>query len=126
MPAALEILAALAALMGAGGVALAALAVHAAGGELARTASTFLILHAAALLGLSAHGRGGAGKTCLAIAGFFLAAGAILFCADLASRAFLGARLFPFAAPTGGTMMIVAWAALAVLFARAALGRERG
>jgi uncharacterized membrane protein YgdD (TMEM256/DUF423 family) len=111
-----RILAILACLMGAGGVALAALAAHADGGEFAKTASLFLILHAAALIGISAHARIGGGSRSLAIAGFALAAGAILFSGDLAARAFLGGRLFPFAAPTGGSLMILSWLALAIVF----------
>jgi uncharacterized membrane protein YgdD (TMEM256/DUF423 family) len=106
--------------MGAGGVALAALGAHADGGELATTASLFLVLHAAALLGLSAHARFGEGSKSLLIAGFALAAGAILFSGDLAARAFFGARLFPFAAPIGGSLMILAWLALAIVFNYAA------
>ena len=109
-------LAALAALMGAAGVALAALAAHADGGEFAKTASTFLILHAGALVAVSAHARVGEGSRSHAIAGFALATGAILFSGDLASRAFLGGRLFPFAAPTGGSLMILSWLALAIAF----------
>ncbi len=117
MPRAADALAALAALMGAGGVALAAAAVHADGGELANTASLFLVLHAAALMALSAHARVGEGSQRLLAAGFALAAGAILLSADLAARAFLGARLFPFAAPIGGSLMILAWLAVAIVFA---------
>lgn len=106
-------LAVLAALMGAAGVALAAAGAHTDGGALARTASQFLILHAAALIAVCAH-RAERWPT---VAGLALAAGAILFSADLSTRAFLGARLFPYAAPIGGTTMIVAWLALAVAFA---------
>ncbi len=108
-------LAVLAALMGASGVALAAAAVHIDGGEFARTASLFLILHAAALVAVSAH-RAGQWPS---VAGLALAAGAILFSADLSARAFLGARLFPYAAPIGGSTTIVAWLALALAFALA-------
>ncbi|MGD0562700.1 MAG: DUF423 domain-containing protein [Roseiarcus sp.] len=111
-----RILAILACLMGAGGVALGALAAHADGGEFAKTASLFLVLHAAALVGISAHVRIAEGSKSLAIAGFALAAGAILFSGDLAARAFLGGRLFPFAAPTGGSLMILSWLALAIVF----------
>ena len=117
MPRPSQTLAALAALMGAAGVALAALAAHAEGGELAKTASLFLMLHAAALVGLSAHARIAERARSLPIAGFALAAGAILFSGDLTARAFFGARLFPFAAPTGGSLTILAWLALAFLFA---------
>jgi uncharacterized membrane protein YgdD (TMEM256/DUF423 family) len=35
-------------------------------------------------------------------------------------RAFTGERIFPFAAPIGGTTMILSWLALAVVFAVAA------
>jgi uncharacterized membrane protein YgdD (TMEM256/DUF423 family) len=113
MPPAQRLLATLAALMGAAGVALAAAGEHAAGGEFARTAALFLILHAAALLAASAHRA----TRALTIAGFALGFGAILFAGDLSSRAFLGGRLFPFAAPIGGTVMILAWLALAAGFA---------
>ena len=41
-------------------------------------------------------------------------AGATLFSGDIAMRAFLGHRLFAFAAPTGGVILIVAWLALSV------------
>lgn len=42
--------------------------------------------------------------------------GAALFSADLAFHDFYNQRLFPFAAPIGGTSMIVAWAALFLTF----------
>lgn len=115
-----DALAALAALMGAAGVALAALGAHADGGELARTASTFLVLHAAALLGASAHARQRENARALLIAGFALAAGTILFAGDLAALAFAGARLFRFAAPIGGATMILSWFTLAIVFNYAA------
>jgi uncharacterized membrane protein YgdD (TMEM256/DUF423 family) len=110
------VLAACAALMGAAGVGLAALAAHQNGGELGRTAALFLLLHAAACLAVSAHARMAASRA-LASAGFVIAAGASLFSADLASSAFAGERLFPFAAPLGGSTMILGWLALAAAFA---------
>jgi uncharacterized membrane protein YgdD (TMEM256/DUF423 family) len=114
-----DYLAAVAALMGAGGVALAAASTHAGGGDLGRTAAEFLVLHAAALLGVAGYARGCAAKRSgrLLAAGGALAFGTLLFAADLASRAFAGAKLFPFAAPAGGSLMILAWIALAVVFA---------
>jgi uncharacterized membrane protein YgdD (TMEM256/DUF423 family) len=115
-----DALAALAALMGAAGVALAALGQHADGGQLATTASMFLVLHAAALLGVSAHARQRDKARALLVLGLSLALGAILFAADLATRAFSGARLFPFAAPIGGSAMILSWFALAIVFNYAA------
>jgi uncharacterized membrane protein YgdD (TMEM256/DUF423 family) len=58
--------------------------------------------------------------TTYALAGFVL--GAALFSSDVALRAFAGHRLFPMAAPTGGTIMIVAW----LVFAAAAIIGPRG
>ncbi len=55
----------------------------------------------------------------LVIVGFVMEAGAILFSAELAMHVFMGVRIFAFAAPIGGTTMIVSWVALAVVFAAA-------
>jgi uncharacterized membrane protein YgdD (TMEM256/DUF423 family) len=117
------VLAAVAALIGAAGVALAAAGEHSGGGDLVRTASLFLVLHAVAGIGVSAHARmpGVVSALRLTIVGLALQAGAALFAADLAMRAFAGERLFPFAAPIGGSLMIVAWAALAATFAAVAM-----
>jgi uncharacterized membrane protein YgdD (TMEM256/DUF423 family) len=119
-------LAALAALMGAAGVALAAVAAHSGGGGLAETGALFLILNAAALLGLAAliaeTPREGPRRVLL-VCGFGLGGAAILFSADLAARALAGGRLFPMAAPIGGTGMILFWLALAATFAFAAARR---
>jgi uncharacterized membrane protein YgdD (TMEM256/DUF423 family) len=128
MPRASLILGALAALIGAGGVALAAAAAHREGGDLARTAAYFLILHAAALLALAACAAAFATRRALAGAfltvGAALALGTLIFSADLTSRAFEGSRLFPMAAPIGGSLMILAWLALAVVFVVGAAGRR--
>jgi uncharacterized membrane protein YgdD (TMEM256/DUF423 family) len=104
--------------MGSIGVAFAALATHAGGGEVGATAALFLILHAAALLGLSAHMRVGEAPKGAAVAGFALAAGAILFSGALSAHVFLGVRL-PFVAPIGGVVMVLAWLALAISFGAA-------
>jgi uncharacterized membrane protein YgdD (TMEM256/DUF423 family) len=113
-------LGAVSALMGAGGVALAAAATHSGGGEMGQTAAYFLILHAAALLGLTACARAYAADVTFArallLVGAGLGLGTIVFSADLAQRAFAGARLFPMAAPVGGSLMILGWLALTALF----------
>ena len=44
--------------------------------------------------------------------GFVIAAG--LFAGDLTLRQYAGHSLFPMAAPTGGTLLIASWLALAV------------
>ncbi|HLW91789.1 MAG TPA: DUF423 domain-containing protein [Roseiarcus sp.] len=119
-------LSAFAALMGASGVALAAAAAHRGGGDLAQASALFLIMHAAALLGLSALAAQAARagfRRALLISGFGLGLAACLFSADLAARGLAGGRLFPFAAPIGGTGMIVFWLVIAGLSICAALRR---
>lgn len=120
-------LAALAALMGAAGVALAALSTHWEAGEFGRMAAQFLILHAAALLGICAQARSADPRTsgALLIAGGGLALGTLLFSGDLTMRAFARMHLFPKAAPTGGSLMILAWIALAIVFAVGATRETR-
>jgi len=108
-------LASIASLMGAAGVALAALAAHRDGGELGRTASLFLMIHAAALVGVSAHAA--RAPRALLVAGYCLALGTLLFSGDLTSLVFAGGKLFPYAAPIGGSLMIFSWVALALVFA---------
>ena len=113
-------LGALAALMGAAGVALAAAATHGGGGEIGQTAAYFLILHAGALLGVTACARAYAADTTLArvllLAGACLGLGTILFSGELAVLAFTGTRLIAIAAPIGGSLMILSWLALAGVF----------
>ena len=116
-----SILAALAALMGAAGGGLAAAGVHANGGELALRGAEFLILHACAALAIAAFaGLATAPGRALVIVGLVMEAGASLFAAELAMHAFTGRRIFPFAAPIGGSTLILAWLALAIVFAAAA------
>jgi uncharacterized membrane protein YgdD (TMEM256/DUF423 family) len=111
------VLAGVAALMGAAGVALAAAGVHENGGELAERGALFLLLHAAAALAIAAHARSApASARALVMVGFVMEAGAILFSAELAMHIFTGERIFRFAAPIGGTTMLLAWIALAVVF----------
>lgn len=109
----------LAGLIGAGGVADAALAAHATvggpGSPLA-SAAEIMMIHAAAIVGLVAFRRGDAtaptavGKIALA-----MGLGAAIFGLDLTLLAFAGVHLFPYAAPIGGTVLILSWLALAVL-----------
>lgn len=108
-------LAALAALMGAAGVALAAAAAHAAASPLLGTMSQMLMVHAAAILGVLALGRGGPMDTWFALAGGAMILGIGLFAGDLAARVWLGGRLFPMAAPLGGGLTIAAWVGVAIV-----------
>lgn len=116
------ILVVLAGLMGAGGVILAAAAAHAAPGAGLDSAGHMLLFHAAAVLGGTAVLQSGLLWRPLGLAALFaFALGATLFAGDLTLRAFAGHRLFPMAAPTGGTVLIAAWLVLALAALVAAL-----
>jgi uncharacterized membrane protein YgdD (TMEM256/DUF423 family) len=110
---AMKVLIALAGVMGAAGMALAAAAAHGAPGSALDSAAYMLLFHAVAVIGGVALVQQGQLRRPLALV--VLAAwviGATLFASDIAMRAFAGHRLFPFAAPTGGTILIAAWLAL--------------
>jgi uncharacterized membrane protein YgdD (TMEM256/DUF423 family) len=104
----------LACLMGACGVALAAAAAHTAPASGLDGAAYLLLFHAVAVLGAASL----IGQELLwrplgliAMAGFVT--GGALFAGDVSMRAFVGHRLFPMAAPTGGTLLILGWLILA-------------
>lgn len=108
-------LTALAACAGAAGVVEAAVAAHGHGQPLLFTSAHFLIIDAAASIALNAFSLNApTGRRWFLAAAFILLGGGILFCADLSVRALAGHRLFPFAAPMGGTLMIVGWIVAAV------------
>jgi uncharacterized membrane protein YgdD (TMEM256/DUF423 family) len=112
---AFRILVVLAAIMGADGVILAALSAHLPDATRLGSASSMLLFHAAAVLGTVALAERGViqlGIGLLAASGFVLAAA--LFATDLTVRQFADHSLFPMAAPTGGTLLILSWLALAV------------
>jgi uncharacterized membrane protein YgdD (TMEM256/DUF423 family) len=113
----------LAALMGAAGVALAAASAHQPDAARLASASSMLLFHASAVLvaALLTERRIIHARIGLAAAYGFVAAAA-LFAGDLTLRQYAGRGLFPMAAPTGGTLLIVSWLALAV----AALFAPRG
>lgn len=106
---------ALAGVVGAAGVALAAVAAHKVQSPSLATASVMLMIHAAAALGIvSLSMRLGRQKAWLVLAAIMLAAVA-LFSGDVTLLTLTGERLFPYAAPTGGTTLILSWLAVAVL-----------
>lgn len=107
------ILIALAGLMGAGGIVLAAAGAHAAPHAGLESAAYMLLFHAAALLGGTALMQQGLVWRPLMLAVLIAwVVGATLFSGDVALRALAGHRLFAFAAPTGGVILIAAWLAL--------------
>jgi uncharacterized membrane protein YgdD (TMEM256/DUF423 family) len=110
-----RILIGLAAIMGADGVILAALSAHQGhAGEL-EAASSMLLFHAPAVLALVMLAERGVVHARIGLAaGFGFVVASALFAGDLTVRQFAGHRLFPFAAPTGGTLLIVSWLMLLV------------
>jgi uncharacterized membrane protein YgdD (TMEM256/DUF423 family) len=110
-----RILIVLAGVMGADGVILAAAAAHQADATRLAAASSMLLFHATAVLAVVALVERGVvnGRIGIAAAfGFVIAAS--LFAGDLTLRLYAGHSLFPMAAPTGGTLLIVSWLLLAV------------
>lgn len=105
---------ALACVCGGAGVALAALAAHRFTESALMTAASFLILHAAAALGLIAGTASARWPRLLLVAVSLMVAGVALFSGDIASRVTVGGGLFPMAAPIGGSTLIASWALAAV------------
>ncbi|MDR2016010.1 MAG: DUF423 domain-containing protein [Burkholderiales bacterium] len=106
---------------GAAGVALSAMAAHGDYSYMLKTCADILLVHAPALLGVTALMRAGnTPRRFLFLAGLLVVLGLTLFCGDLARRALFGLRLFPMAAPIGGGTMIFGWAflVLAALMSR--------
>jgi uncharacterized membrane protein YgdD (TMEM256/DUF423 family) len=115
MSRAYRILIVLAGVMGADGVILAAASAHQPDASRLASASSMLLFHATAILGIVAlaeraivHARIGVA----AAFGFVLASA--LFASDLSLRQYAGHSLFPWAAPAGGTLLILSWLAVAV------------
>jgi uncharacterized membrane protein YgdD (TMEM256/DUF423 family) len=110
-----RILVILAGVMGADGVILAAASAHQPDATRLAAASSMLLFHSLAVLGTVALAERGVVHARIGIAaafGFVIAA--VLFAGDLSLRQYAGHSLFPMAAPTGGTLLIVSWLALAV------------
>jgi uncharacterized membrane protein YgdD (TMEM256/DUF423 family) len=110
-----RILVALAAVMGADGVILAAVSAHQGDASRLASASSMLLFHAATVLATVALIERGIVHLKLGVtAAFGFVVAAALFAGDLTLRQYAGHSLFPFAAPIGGTLLIVSWLMLAV------------
>ena len=104
----------LAGVMGAAGVMLAAGAAHLAEATRLASASSMLLFHAAAVLAIVALTERGVVNPRMGLtAAFGFIVAAMLFAGDLTLRQYAGHGLLPLAAPTGGTLLIVSWLALA-------------
>ncbi|MDR2173569.1 MAG: DUF423 domain-containing protein [Burkholderiales bacterium] len=98
---------------GATGIAFSAMAAHGNYPDMLKTCADILLVHAPVLLGITALIRvANTPRRLLLLAGFLLVLGIAFFCGDLARRTFLDLRLFPMAAPVGGSVMILGWAFL--------------
>ncbi|MGH6716378.1 MAG: DUF423 domain-containing protein, partial [Bradyrhizobium sp.] len=105
----------LAAIMGADGVILAAASVHGTdAAALLGPASSMLLFHAGAVLAITALlQRRLVDARIGTVSAFGFVVAAALFATDLTLRQYAGHPLFPFAAPTGGTLLIASWLLLA-------------
>jgi uncharacterized membrane protein YgdD (TMEM256/DUF423 family) len=110
-----RILIILAGVMGADGVILAAASAHQPDATPLAAASSMLLFHGSAVLATVALAERGIIDVRIGIAaGFGFVIAATLFAGDLSLRQYAGHGLFPMAAPTGGTLLIVSWLLLAV------------
>ena len=110
-----RILIGLAGIMGADGVILAAASAHQADASRLAAASSMLLFHSSAVLAAVALAERGIIDSRIGIAGAFgFVIAAALFAGDLTLRQYAGHSLFAFAAPTGGTLLIASWLALAL------------
>jgi uncharacterized membrane protein YgdD (TMEM256/DUF423 family) len=110
-----RILIILAAIMGADGVILAAASAHQPDAARLASASSMLLFHSLAVLAVVALAERGVIHVKIGIvAAFGFVVAAALFAGDLTLRQYAGHGLFPLAAPTGGTLLIVSWLLLAV------------
>lgn len=100
----------LAGLLGAAGIAAAAASSHASDGPRFASLALIALTQAPVLLALGLYAGPG---IVIRTGGLIIAAGALLFCLDLAGRHFMGSGLFPMSAPLGGMAMIAGWLVVA-------------
>jgi uncharacterized membrane protein YgdD (TMEM256/DUF423 family) len=121
-----NVLTAVAAFSGAAGVMEAATAAHAMTEPLLQTSANFLMLMAAAAIAINAFALSAQRhRGWFLIAASILLGGCLLFCGDLTVRVFLAHKLFAFAAPIGGSLMIVGWIAAALVALSSCFGGSR-
>ena len=114
MSKAYRILIVLAGIMGADGIILAAASAHQVDASRLASASSMLLFHATAVLGIVALAeRAFVHARIAAASAFGFVVASALFAGDLTLRQYAGHSLFPMAAPTGGTLLIVSWLTLA-------------
>ena len=105
---------ALAGVLGAAGVALAAVAAHVDGSEALRAAAELAMVHAVAgltIVGISLHARWP--RLWRTIAGIMLI-GAVFFVSTVSLSVLAEFRPFPMLAPVGGSLTILAWVGVSI------------
>ena len=102
-------------LAGAGGVALAAVAAHKAESPALATAATMLMIHAGVALAIIAIALRSQKPGRFYVVASLMLAAAALFSGDIALNTLAGRHIFPLAAPTGGSLLIASWLAVAVV-----------
>ena len=105
-------------LAGAAGVALGAAAAHRVDSPALVTASTILMIHAVAVLVLASRSGG------FRYAGMFMLVAVALFSGDIALHTLAGSHIFPYAAPIGGSSLILSWLVVAGLGIAGTLSRR--
>ncbi len=108
------ILVAAAGLLGAAGVSLAAVAAHRAESPALATAATMLMIHAVAGVAIATLATAAQNTNRWITVGGFMLAAVALFSGDIALNTLAGFHLFPMAAPTGGSLLIASWLAVAI------------
>lgn len=101
-------LAAAAGLLGAAGVALAAVAAHKVDSPNLVTAANMLMVHGAAGIGIASFAARQSDSSFVAVGSLMLAA-VTLFAGDVTVHTLSGNHIFPYAAPTGGSLTIASW-----------------
>ncbi|WP_041778985.1 DUF423 domain-containing protein [Beijerinckia indica] len=101
-------------LAGAAGLITAASAAHVTQDPFLNTAASILQVQAAATIAILAFAGPERGHWFLKAAASLLLGGCYLFAGDLLFHAWRGERLFPMAAPLGGSLMIIGWIGVAL------------
>jgi uncharacterized membrane protein YgdD (TMEM256/DUF423 family) len=102
-------------LLGAAGVTLAAVAAHRVPTPAMASAAQMLMVHAVAVLAISAWAvRSEYAAGWWRTAARVMLLGVALFSGDIALRGFEVGRLFPMAAPVGGSLTIFSWVLVSI------------
>jgi uncharacterized membrane protein YgdD (TMEM256/DUF423 family) len=101
-------------LCGAAGVGLAAAGAHGNDMSALTSPAYFLIMHATAAAAIIAAATRAEHPGAFLLAALVLLIGVTLFSGDIAARTLWTVRLFPMAAPIGGSTMIIGWLLLSV------------